>query len=158
MRIIDALLPQLRGSVQCSHVGLNLIFLLGHGLHMSGIIAHGFDPYELIELLERRGVSHPAALVLVCLLVKGPNDSSGLQNSCGIRQPEVSIGIAELRGLGILGIEAVRRNGRGRPRHLYSLCGGIDETLEPILLRARKKLDNLTLQIGKLEEIAAGSS
>ncbi len=125
---------------------------------MSEIIAHGFDPYELIELLERRGVSHPAALVLVCLLERGPNDSSGLQNSCGIRQPEVSIGVAELRGLGILEIEAVRRNGRGRPRHLYSLCGGIDETLEPILLRARKKLDNLTLQIGKLEDIAASFS
>jgi predicted transcriptional regulator len=125
---------------------------------MSNNITNGFDPYELIELLERRGVSHPAALVLVCLLERGPNDSSGLQNSCGIRQPEVSIGVAELRELGIIEIEAVRKNGRGRPRHLYSLFGGIYETLEPILLRARKKLDNLTLQIGKLEQIAAGFS
>ena len=120
---------------------------------MSGKLSNRFDSYELLQLLQRGGISHPAARVLVCLLVKGANDSQGLQESCGIRQPEVSIGISELRELGIVEIESERRNGRGRPRHQYSLCGGLEETLEPILQRARNKLDNLAQEISKLEKI-----
>ena len=125
---------------------------------MSEKLVNRFDPYELVSLLERGGVSHPAAQILVCLLVKGPNDSPELQNSCGIRQPEVSSGVAELVELGIVEIEEVRGNGRGRPRHLYSLCGGIAVTLEPILLRAHKNLENLAREISRLEQIADANS
>ena len=120
---------------------------------MSEKLANRFDPYELLELLPREGISHHAARVLVCLLLKGANDSQGLQKNCGIRQPEVSIGITELRELEIVEFESVRRNGRGRPRHLYSLRGGLEETLEPILNRANNKLNNLAQEISKLEEI-----
>ena len=120
---------------------------------MSEILTNRFDQYELLESLQRGGISDPAARVLVSLLIEGANDSQGLQENCGIRQPEVSIGIAELRELEIVEFKSVRRNGRGRPRHKYSLCGDLEETLEPILLRARMKLDNLAREISKLEKI-----
>ena len=121
---------------------------------MSNNSSDSVDMKEFVSLLIKSGLSSHAAKVLACLLKHENCDSSGLQKNCQLRQPEVSIGIAELSELGIVEIVSQKTNGRGRPRHKYSLCCSVKEALQPIILRNRSRIEQLGVEMRRLEEIA----
>ena len=110
---------------------------------------------DLIYLLVKGGISQNAARVLISLFEQSPSDVTSLKKSCGISQPEVSIGISELDGLGIVGKKIVHSSGRGRPRHQYVLLSGIDKILILIIERAQRSLEKLNSGMKELEEIVA---
>ena len=62
---------------------------------------------EMIEVLIRVGISQNASLVLLQLITEGSCDTSTLKKNCGISQPEVSIGITELRNIGVINVESI---------------------------------------------------
>ena len=109
----------------------------------------------MIEVLIRIGISQNAALVLLRLITEGPCDTSALKGKCGISQPEVSLGITELRNIGVVNVKSIYSEERGRPRHLYSLNGTIEEVLEPIIETTENRLEELNRSMLKLEEISS---
>jgi len=115
---------------------------------------NGEEIEEIVELLKRVGTNGFAARVLVSLSINGPNDSSGLQKICGLRQPEVSIAISHLKKNGIIEVEITNNGGRGRPKHIYSLIGDFKEATLPIVNKAKEKLETMQNQISRLKELS----
>ena len=109
---------------------------------------------EMIEVLIRVGVSQNASLVLFQLITEGSCDASTLKKNCGISQPEVSLGITELRNIGVVNVESIYTDERGRPKHIYSLNGSIEEALGPIIERTQDRLDELDRSMIRIEEIS----
>ena len=110
---------------------------------------------EMIEVLIGVGISQNASLVLLQLITEGSCDTSTLKKNCGISQPEVSLGITELRNIGVINVESIYSDERGRPRHIYSLNGSIEEALVPIVERTQDRLDELDRSMLRIEEIYA---
>ena len=108
---------------------------------------------DLVELLKRIGTNSFAARVLVSLSMNGPSDSAFLQKDCDLRQPEVSIAISHLKKDGIIQTEKTNIGGRGRPKHIYGLTGGFDDSIQPFVKRAKDKLAIMQEQISRLKEI-----
>lgn len=113
----------------------------------------GREAAELVDLLRRLGVQQHAANVLVALSMQRPSDSRNLQQSCGLRQPEVSVAVAELRMMDVILMERQQLGGRGRPKHIYSLKGTLGEVLQPIKAMAVKRMDELRDQMARLNEL-----
>ncbi|MDP7203484.1 MAG: hypothetical protein QGF72_05080 [Candidatus Poseidoniaceae archaeon] len=109
---------------------------------------------EVVELLKRIGVNGFAAVVMVSLSIDGPNDSAGLQLICGLRQPEVSIAVSNLKQYGLIEIEKIIEGGRGRPKHIYSLIGDFNESSKPFREKAMEKLDAMQKKLQRLEELS----
>lgn len=108
---------------------------------------------DLVELLKRIGTNSFAARVLVSLSMNGPSDSASLQKDCDLRQPEVSIAVSHLKKNGIIQTEKTNIGGRGRPKHIYGLTGGFEESILPFVERAKEKLASMQEQISRLKEI-----
>lgn len=109
---------------------------------------------EVVELLKRIGVNGFAAVVMVSLSVDGANDSAGLQRTCGIRQPEVSIAISNLKKNDLIEVTKVSNGERGRPKHIYSLKGDFNESAKPFREQALEKLDSMQKKLQRLEELS----
>ena len=111
---------------------------------------------ELISLLKQLGLNHPTANVLICLHHHDNLDSVGIQNICNLRQPEVSIAINELKAINAIKIIPQQLRSRGRPKHIYSLNGSLEDVLQPIIYNAQDKLIRMQQQledIGKITDL-----
>ncbi len=82
-------------------------------------------------------------------------DSTILQDSCRLRQPEVSIAMRSLIELEIVQITQQKTGGRGRPRHTYRLVGGLADAIHPFILDARNELNTLEGSLTRIEEATA---
>jgi len=111
---------------------------------------------EVVELLKRIGVNGFAAVVMVSLSVDGANDSAGLQRTCRIRQPEVSIAISTLKKHGLIEVTKITNGERGRPKHIYSLKGDFNESSKPFREKALEKLESMQEKLQRLEELSEG--
>ncbi|HIG02876.1 MAG TPA: hypothetical protein EYQ53_00615 [Candidatus Poseidoniales archaeon] len=111
---------------------------------------------ELISLLKQLGLNHPTANVLICLHHHDNLDSVSIQNICNLRQPEVSIAIKELKSINAIKIMPQQLRSRGRPKHIYSLNGSLEEVLQPVIYNAQDKLIQMQQQledIGKITDL-----
>jgi predicted transcriptional regulator len=111
---------------------------------------------ELVSLLKQLGLNHPTANVLICLHHHDNLDSLGIQNICNLRQPEVSIAINELKSINAIKIIPQQLQSRGRPKHIYSLNGSLEDVLQPIIYNAQDKLIQMQKQledIGKITDL-----
>lgn len=75
----------------------------------------------LADLLQRTGLSRPAARCLTCLARGGDWTSLGLAEAAGLSQPGVSQGMRELLADDLAQRGFRHAGGKGRPAHVYSL-------------------------------------
>jgi predicted transcriptional regulator len=109
---------------------------------------------ELVEVLQSIGVQRNYALVLTSLSAEDWVDSTNLQKSCGLRQPEVSVAIRELLEGEMVEVESQRNGQRGRPRHMYRLKGGLFEIIKPYVDEAEAELKKLEGNLSRLNEVS----
>ena len=105
---------------------------------------------SLVELLIEMGLSKNVAKTLVFLAKKDETTSVEIEKATGLRQPEVSIAMQELRRRKWVDKRDIKKEGKGRPVHAYRLSvawsevlGALDKDLETKLQRIeanRKKL------------------
>jgi len=119
---------------------------------------NGFNGIEssqqLVYTLIKLGVQSHTAKCLVCLHVHGSSTSRMLQKNCNIRQPDVSVAIAELRRLKVVKLDSTASAGRGRPSHIYQLTGTINECIVPFIEEAQDKITYIVSAITTLENLA----
>ena len=61
------------------------------------------EPFQqLLSIMVHLGIQSHTAKCLICLHLHGPSSSIALQKNCNIRQPDVSVAIAELRRLEVV--------------------------------------------------------
>lgn len=76
---------------------------------------------DLHEALLRLGAKRVESLLVATLVGHGAAGTQDLVERTGLRQPEVSVGMRTLRERGWVTAEPIRRPGRGRPMHRYTL-------------------------------------
>ena len=109
---------------------------------------------RLVSTLIKLGVHSLTARCLVCLHVHSPSTSRMLQQNCNIRQPDVSVAIAELRHFKVVKLDSSAALGRGRPSHIYQLTGTLSECIDPFIEEAQDKITNIVSAITTLENLA----
>jgi predicted transcriptional regulator len=109
---------------------------------------------EMVYLLKQIGVHGFAAKIMVILSANGPSSSSELQKSCKLRQPEVSIGITQLKRDRIIQVEKIANLDRGRPKHVYSMNGGFYSATLLYREKAASRIKEMNEQLGRLNELS----
>jgi len=109
---------------------------------------------QLISTMIRLGVQSHTAKCLICLHLHGPSSSITLQKNCNIRQPDVSVAIAELRRLEVVKSDSSASSGRGRPSHIYQLTGTLEECIIPFIVEAKNNISTIVSAIATLEGLA----
>ena len=109
---------------------------------------------ELVEVLQSIGIQRNYALVLTSLSAEDWTDTTRLQKSCGLRQPEVSVAIRELMAIEMVEIEPQRNGQRGRPRHKYRLKGNLFEIIKPYVEEAQNELNKLESSLSLLNKVS----
>ena len=81
---------------------------------------------ELSDALQQLGAKRVEAALVASLAEGGPLGTRDIVEKTGLRQPEVSVGMQELRDRHWVAFDAVPRQGKGRPMHRYRLVADRD--------------------------------
>ncbi len=103
---------------------------------------------ELIFL----GMRRPTALILSYLKNWNEVKSLELERGTGLRQPEVSIVIRELKERGWINEREEKKPGKGRPHKIYSLKVGFEEIISQLEKQKRKAADEARSRIERLRK------
>jgi predicted transcriptional regulator len=103
---------------------------------------------ELITL----GMSRQTAWALSYLKNGNEVKSVELERGTGLRQPEVSIVMRELKEHGWINERSEKKLGRGRPYKIYSLKIGFDEIISQLEKQQRKAADEARLRFERLKK------
>jgi len=99
------------------------------------------------------GANEITASVLLCLHHHGASTSKDLQYHCNIRQPDVSMAIAELREMNLVHFSPRTEATRGRPAHIYRLRNNLEQSIQPFVNRARKQAKEILNDVEAIGEL-----
>ena len=102
------------------------------------------DKKKVVEGLSKV-LSRVEAEVLVFLKEHGSSYARDIEHGAGLRQPEVCIATKKLLSEGFIRMEKVEHEGKGRPRHLYSLNSNVKA-------RFLKMVDKQVVEFEKTKE------
>ena len=108
----------------------------------------------LVELLMRSGLSKNMAKTLVFLRKKDETTSVEIESATGLRQPEVSIAMQELRRRKWVTKRDIKKEGKGRPVHSNKLSLPFEKIIEIIEAEERKKIEMIEESVKQLKELA----
>jgi len=104
----------------------------------------------LVDLLVRTGMSKNIAKTLVFLSKKDETTSVEIEKATGLRQPEVSIAMQELRRRRWVEKRDIKKEGKGRPVHSYRLAVPFDAIVDMIAREERAKIEEIETNIRKM--------
>ena len=106
---------------------------------------------KLIQL----GANENTASVLLCLHHHGASTSKDLQCHCNIRQPDVSMAIAELREMNLVHFSPRTEATRGRPAHIYRLRKNLEQSIQPFVNQARKRAKEILNDVDTIGDLVS---
>ncbi len=107
---------------------------------------------EIADALISLGMSRNVARILSYLQSSKEVKSVDLEREAGLRQPEVSIAVRELKGRGWISEREEKKPGKGRPYKVYSLKVGFDEIVDELERQQRKAVDEMRSRIEQLRK------
>jgi predicted transcriptional regulator len=113
---------------------------------------------ELIRLLSSMEISRNVARTLVCLQAQEECTSVQIERATGLRQPEVSIAIQELRDRGWVAKKDIRRSRKGRPVHNYRLARPFAEIIAAIDAGEKSRIRKMEQALGRLRTLVRKGS
>ena len=108
----------------------------------------------LVDLLIETGLSRNIAKTLVFLSKREETTSVEIEKATGLRQPEVSIAMQELRRRRWVDKRDIKKEGKGRPVHSYRLSVPWSEILAHIDREEQAKIDRIEANRKKLKTFA----
>jgi predicted transcriptional regulator len=108
----------------------------------------------LVELLMGTGMAKNVAKTLTFLRKKEETTSVEIEAATGLRQPEVSIAIQELRRKKWITKREHRTEGKGRPSHLYKLAFPFEKIVESLEKEEQKRIERIEGNIEQLKMMA----
>jgi len=120
------------------------------------------DEEVMANLLSNIGVKKNLAKALVYLANVNESVSRNIELGAGLRQPEVSIAMRELRGRGWIEEWEQKKEGKGRPLKCYrlsvGLCDIIDSLDDSLKRNARQEEETIALLRRLSESVGADKS
>jgi len=112
---------------------------------------------ELAEILISSGLSRPVARTLAYLQKVDTATSIDLERGTGLRQPEVSIAMRQLKPLDWVDESEEKKPGKGRPNKVYSLKIQFKDIIAHLEKQHKKEIDDGIASIKRLKELVQGS-
>lgn len=109
---------------------------------------------ELASLLGGLGLDDKEAHVVAFLAQKGEGRSREIEQSCGLRQPQVSQATTSLRERGWVSAYREKTPGKGRPVNVYELDVSLPDIVEEVTARRREELNRELARIDRARSIA----
>ena len=113
------------------------------------------DERSLRTKLIQLGANENTASVLICLHHHGASTSKDLQCHCNIRQPDVSMAIAELREMNLVHFSPRTEATRGRPAHIYRLRSNLEQSIQPFVNKARKRAKEILNDVETISDLVS---
>lgn len=108
----------------------------------------------LVDLLTETGVPKNVAKSLAFLSKRDETTSVEIEKATGLRQPEVSIAMKELRRRRWVEKRDLKKEGKGRPVHAYRLSVPWDEILVQIDRGEQVKIERIEANRKKFKSFA----
>lgn len=108
---------------------------------------------EIADALKSLGLSRPVARTLAYLNNGDEAASVELETGTGLRQPEVSIVMRQLKERDWINERDEKKPGKGRPNKKYSLKVGFKEIIAQLENQQKKTVDEERAKIERLKEL-----
>lgn len=108
-----------------------------------------------VDLLADTGMSRNVAKALVFLAGREETTSVEIEKATGLRQPEVSIAMQDLRRRRWVEKRDIKKEGKGRPVHAYRLAVPFSAVVEAIARAERRKVERVQGIVRRLKRRAA---
>lgn len=105
------------------------------------------------EVFLNAGLNTHEAQVLNYFFIEDKLFSRQIEHNTNMRQPEACIALGTFVEKGWLTYKKIRRKGKGRPQHLYSLKVGKKRILTELINDLRKEQEKIEKTIRKLEQL-----
>lgn len=112
------------------------------------------EEMEMISALIKAKIPKNVAKCLVHLAIRGESSSHDIETRMDMRQPEVSIGIQELRKLNWVVKFEIKKEGKGRPIHTYKLVVPFDRVVEYIEKKEKERIREISENLEKIKSLA----
>ncbi len=112
------------------------------------------DEQVLVDTLINTGLNKNVAKALVYIASNEGAKSREIENAVRLRQPEVSISVKELREKGWVTTEKEKKEGKGRPVHLYYLDKPIEKIIANIEKAERGKVEEIEDNLDEMKSLA----
>lgn len=88
------------------------------------------DDLKFVDILHSLGIKRTVAILITYLASVGEATSREIELGAGLKQPEVSIAMRDLRGENWVSEREVKTGGKGRPLRIYALSTPIGEIIK----------------------------
>lgn len=109
---------------------------------------------DVVEVLVRSGLPRHVAKALAFLSTRGETTSVEIEKATGLRQPEVSLAMQALRRRKWVEKRDVKKAGKGRPVHAYSLAVPFSEIADALARAQRKRIEDIRSTMRQLKKYA----
>jgi predicted transcriptional regulator len=111
------------------------------------------DDGKAVDLFFRLGMPKNLAKTLLCISQIEECKSADVEKGADLRQPEVSVAIQELRRRGWIKKRDFKKEGKGRPVHIYKTTTDLSEILNTFEQEKLKEVENVKNDISALKNI-----
>jgi predicted transcriptional regulator len=108
----------------------------------------------LVELLIGAGMARNLARALVVLAKREETTSVEIEKATGLRQPEVSLAMQEMRTRQWVEKRDIKKEGKGRPVHAYRLAVPLSAIVEALTRDARQRIEAVEETLRRLRGFA----
>jgi predicted transcriptional regulator len=125
------------------------------GVNMKSLTIRQLDEKdeEIADALISLGMSRNVARILSYLQSSKEVKSVDLEREAGLRQPEVSLAVRELKGRDWISEREEKKPGKGRPYKVYSLKVGFNKIISELEKQQKKAVDEMQRTIKRLKEL-----
>jgi predicted transcriptional regulator len=110
---------------------------------------------EKVRAMMDLGVDRRVANTIIYLMEE-PGFSMDIEEGTGLKQPEVSTAIRDLRNRGWLEEEKINEGGQGRPRVRFTLSAGTEDVMEFVMKDSVESINRIEQAISKFEALMVG--
>jgi predicted transcriptional regulator len=108
---------------------------------------------ELIRIFTEFGMPKNLSKALMYISQVDECSSADVEKGTNLRQPEVSIAMQELRRRGWVKKRDLKKEGKGRPVHIYRSTIELSEIVKTLEQKKLKEIEDATNDITKLKNI-----
>jgi len=108
---------------------------------------------RVVKIFSELGMPKNIAKTLLYISHCDECRSAEIEHQANLRQPEVSVAMQELHSRGWIKKRDLRKKGKGRPVHIYSLASPIDKIVDTFEKEKMKEVQEIQKDLNQLKKL-----
>jgi predicted transcriptional regulator len=108
---------------------------------------------KVIQLFVKLGMPKNLVKTLICISQFNECKGADVERGTDLRQPEVSIAMQELQRRGWVKKRDLKKKGKGRPVHIYTITTDLTEIITTFEQEKLKEVESLKKDISELKSV-----